>query len=78
MNGVEQTKTYYDKESDQEIEVPSYVVLHGSMNEAAKELGLRILGRREVAPNVSAELHERGAGLSFWAVPEMPPGTTRG
>ena len=67
VNGVETTATWYDRESDTEREVPSYVVLAGSLNDAAKSLGLRILGRRETGA-VVAELHERGVSGSYWAV----------
>lgn len=68
VDGVEQTATYYIEEKDLEIEVPSYVVLAGSINAAAAQLGLRVLARRETSAHVCAELHVRGVSGSFWAV----------
>jgi hypothetical protein len=56
--------------SEDARQVPSYVVIAGSVNDAAKSLGFRVLGRRE-RPNAStvvAELHERGVSGSFWCV----------
>ena len=68
VNGAEQTASYYDGDRDKDVEVPSYVVLAGSLNDAAKSMGWRLLGRRErFTAQIVAELHERG-GSSFWAV----------
>jgi hypothetical protein len=64
VDGAEQTALYLPTET----EVPSYVVLAGSINDAAKSLGLRVLGRRETSDQVCAELHERGVAGSFWCV----------
>lgn len=53
--------------------VPSYVTKPGrSVADAAKSLGLRVLGRREDKDTgeVVAEIHERGAG-GFLCVPEV-------
>lgn len=61
QNGVEVTEWFGDRE------VPSYVVAAGvSVDDGAKAIGLRVLGRRETG-EVVAEIHERG-GSSFWAV----------
>jgi hypothetical protein len=68
VGGVEQTAIFYDRATDTEREVPSYVVIYGSINEAAAQLGFRVLGRRETSSDVCAELHERGVSGSFWAV----------
>lgn len=68
VNGAEQTASYYDGDLDRDVEVPSYVVLAGSLNDAAKSMGWRLLGRRDrFTADIVAELHERG-GPSFWAV----------
>jgi len=64
VGGVEQTA----QPPWTETEVPSYVVLVGSVQEAATSLGLRLLGRRETSDAVCAELHERGVAGSHWAV----------
>jgi hypothetical protein len=64
---VEQTVTVYDAAAGTEREVPSYVVLYGSLNDAAKSMGFRLLGRRE-SGDVVAEFHERGVSGSWWAV----------
>lgn len=70
VNGVAQTADVPWAEEPREV--PSYVVLAGSLNAAAKSLGFRLLGRRERpdASSVVAEFHERGVSGSSWAVKE--------
>jgi hypothetical protein len=64
INGVETTATV--PWTDQEV--PSYVVLSGSVRDAARSLGFRVLGRDEVSSDVVAELHVCAMSGSFWAV----------
>jgi hypothetical protein len=52
-------------------EVPSYYARRGhSVDEAAKSLGLRVLGRREngLRDDIAAEIHESGSPGTFLCV----------
>lgn len=62
-NGAEQTYTVHKATGAEQV--PSYVCAPGcSIDQAARILGMRALGRRESEDAAVAEVHERG-GRSY-------------